>query len=220
MVGRQAELARLADLLDKTESATGGFAMITGEAGIGKTRLVTEWAALARRRGFVELVGRAIDGGGPLRPVAQALMEAVRDHTLLESAQLRPFRAALSRVLPGFPADEPVDSIVDPAVVLGEGVLRLLRSVGGSGTLLVLEDMHWADPDTIALLDYLGGALSTSRVVVAATVRDDSPGSSVMRDLARHRARSTSGWARSVPPMPRSWSNSAFPIWARHSGSW
>jgi DNA-binding CsgD family transcriptional regulator/tetratricopeptide (TPR) repeat protein len=185
MVGRQAELARLADLLDKTESATGGFAMITGEAGIGKTRLVTEWAALARRRGFVELVGRAIDGGGPLRPVAQALMEAVRDHTLLESAQLRPFRAALSRVLPGFPADEPVDSIVDPAVVLGEGVLRLLRSVGGSGTLLVLEDMHWADPDTIALLDYLGGALSTSRVVVAATVRDDSPGSSVMRDLAR-----------------------------------
>jgi predicted ATPase len=65
MVGRQAELARLADLLDKAESATGGFAMITGEAGIGKTRLVTEWAALARRRGFVELMGRAIDGGGP-----------------------------------------------------------------------------------------------------------------------------------------------------------
>jgi len=185
MVGRQVELARLADLLDRAEGAAGGFAMITGEAGIGKTRLVTEWAALARRRGFVELTGRAIDGGGPLRPVAQALMEAVRDHTLLESAQLRPFRAALSRVLPGFPADEPVDSIVDPTVVLGEGVLRLLRSVGGSGTLLVLEDMHWADPDTIALLDYLGSALTTSRVVVAATVRDDSPGSSVMRNLAR-----------------------------------
>jgi predicted ATPase len=50
MVGRQPELIRLADLLDRAESRTGGFALITGEAGHGKTRLVTEWAALARRR--------------------------------------------------------------------------------------------------------------------------------------------------------------------------
>lgn len=185
MVGRELEFRLLVDMLYRAEVGTGGFVVLTGEAGIGKTRLVTQWAGVARRRGFVVLMGRAIDGGGPLRPVAQALMEAVRDNTLLESAQLRPFRAALSRVLPGFPAEEPVDSIVDPTAVLGEGALRLLRSVGGSGTLLVLEDMHWADPDTIALLDYLGGALSTSRVVVAATVRNDSPGSSVIRDLAR-----------------------------------
>ena len=85
IVGRQAELARLADLLDHAQSAAGGFAVITGEAGIGKTRLVTEWAAVARRRGFVVLMGRAIDSGGSLRPVAQALMEAVRDRALLES---------------------------------------------------------------------------------------------------------------------------------------
>ena len=76
-------------------------------------------------------------------------------------------------------------STIDPTVVLGEGVLRLLRSVGGSGTLLLLEDLHWADPDTVALLDYLGGTLSTSPIIVAATVRDDSPGSWVARDLAR-----------------------------------
>ena len=42
---------------------------MTGEAGIGKTRLVTEWTALARRRGFVVLMGRAIDSGGSLRPL-------------------------------------------------------------------------------------------------------------------------------------------------------
>ena len=90
--------------------------------------------------------------------------------------QLRPFRAALSRVLPGIVAERTDRSTVDPTVVLGEGVLRLLRSVGGSGTLLLLEDLHWADPDTVALLDYLGGALSTSPIVVAATVRDDCAG--------------------------------------------
>ncbi len=175
IVGRQAELARLADLLDDAESAAGGFAVITGEAGIGKSRLVTEWTAFARRRGFVVLAGRAIEGGGSLRPLAQALMEAVRDRALPESDELRPFRAALSRVLPGFAAGEPIDSIVDPTVVLGEGVLRLLRSVGGSGTVLLLEDLHWADPDTVALLEYLSGALSTSPIVVAVTVRDDAP---------------------------------------------
>ena len=46
MVGRSAELNRLADLLDEAESGHGYFALVTGEAGIGKSRLVTEWAAL------------------------------------------------------------------------------------------------------------------------------------------------------------------------------
>jgi DNA-binding CsgD family transcriptional regulator len=185
MVGREQEFALLVEMLDRAEVGTGGFAVLTGEAGIGKTRLMTEWAAEARRRGFVVLMGRAIDSGGSLRPVAQALMEAVRDRTLLEAAALRPFRAALGRVLPGIAAEEPVASIIDPTVVLAEGVLRLLRSVGGSGTLLLLEDLHWADPDTVALLDSLGGALGASPIVVGATVREDSPGSWVARDLAR-----------------------------------
>jgi len=185
MVGREQELALLVDMLDRAEAGAGGLAVLTGEAGIGKTRLVTEWAAEARRRGFVVLMGRAIDSGGSLRPVAQALMEAVRDRELLDAPALRPFRAALSRVLPGIVVEEPIASTIDPTVVLGEGVLRLLRSVGGSGTLLLLEDLHWADPDTVALLDSLGGAVSTSPIIVAATVRDDSPGSWVARELAR-----------------------------------
>ena len=170
MVGREQELALLVDMLDRAEAGAGGLAVLTGEAGIGKTRLVTEWAAEARRRGFVVLMGRAIDSGGSLRPVAQALMEAVRDRELLDAPALRPFRAALSRVLPGIVAEEPIASTIDPTVVLGEGVLRLLRSVGGSGTLLLLEDLHWADPDTVALLDSLGGALSSSPIVASPRV--------------------------------------------------
>ena len=86
------------------------------------------------------------------------------------SPALRPFRAALSRVLPGIVAEEPIAATIDPTVVLGEGALRLLRSVGGSGTLLLLEDLHWADPDTVALLDSLGGALSTSPIIVSPRV--------------------------------------------------
>lgn len=99
-------------------------------------------------------------------------MEAVRDSTLLDSALLRPFRPALNRVLPGFPTEETADFVIDASVVLGEGVLRLPQSVGGSGAVLLLEDLHWADPDTVALLDYLGGALTTSP---AAAVPADLP---------------------------------------------
>jgi predicted ATPase len=150
MVGREPELARLAELLDRVESIrrpgsgaasggtpgqflrVGGFAVISGEAGIGKTRLVTECAELARSRGFVVLIGRAIEGGGSFRPLAQALMYAVRDRNLMDSAQLRPFRVALSRVLPGFAAEDPVNSGIDPSLVLGEGVLQVL----GVGTEL------------------------------------------------------------------------------------
>ena len=62
MVGREQEFALLVDMLDRAEIGAGGFAVLTGEAGIGKTRLVTEWAAEARRRGFVVLMGRAIAG--------------------------------------------------------------------------------------------------------------------------------------------------------------
>jgi predicted ATPase len=71
MVGREQEFAQLVDMLDRAEIGAGGFVVLTGEAGIGKTRLVTEWAAEARRRGFVVLMGRAIDSGGSLRPVAR-----------------------------------------------------------------------------------------------------------------------------------------------------
>lgn len=75
-------------------------------------------------------------------------MEAVRDSTLLDSALLRPFRAGTQSRVSRLPTDETADFVVDPTVVLGEGVLRLPQSVGGSGAVLLLEDLHWADPDT------------------------------------------------------------------------
>ena len=87
---------------------------------------------------------------------------------MLESASLRPFRAALSRVLPGIAAEEAADSSVDPTVVLGKACCGCCDHWTVPDALGA-EDLHWADPDTVALLDYLGGALKTSRVVVAAT---------------------------------------------------
>jgi predicted ATPase len=71
---------------------------------------------------------------------------------------------------------------VDPVLVLGEGLLRLLRWIGGAaGCLVLLEDLHWADADTLALVEYLAGAVRDSPVLVAASARDDWPAAAVDR---------------------------------------
>jgi hypothetical protein len=58
--------------------------------------------------------------------------------------------------------------------VAGEGVLALLAAIGGErGCLLVLEDLHWADPDTLDVAAYLAGAVSGTPVLLALTARDD-----------------------------------------------
>ena len=81
-------------------------------------------------------------------------------------------------------------------LVLGEGLLRLLIVAGAAaaGCLLVLEDLHWADPDTVAIVGYLADAARHSSIVIAVTAWDDQPGAprsirpvdSVVGTLSRH----------------------------------
>ena len=187
LVGRDAELALLRQLLDSAVSGRGNVLLVTGEAGIGKSRLLQEADELAQGYGLLVLRGRAVESGGTYRPVAQALLSSLRGSRLVASEELRPYRAALGRLLPDW-SEAPADAggggwgTVDPVLVLGEGVLRLLRSIGGAaGCLLVLEDLHWADADTLALVEYLAGAVRDSPVLVAASARDDWPGATVDR---------------------------------------
>jgi predicted ATPase len=81
----------------------------------------------------------------------------------------------LGRLLPGWPAVPQADSaLVDPVVLLGEAVRELLGVIAEpSGVLLGLDDLHWADPDSLALLGYLAGRIGESPVVVIGTARDD-----------------------------------------------
>jgi len=158
--------------------------LVTGEAGIGKSRLLEEASGYARTLGMAVLAGRAVEGGGPYRPVAEALSARLRDAAVPVPDELRPFRPALARLLPGWLPDEPVTG-VDPVVVLGEGVLRLLRIVAGQeGAIVVLEDLHWADRDTFTLLDYLSSPLAEVPVALLASARSDEEQPELMRRLA------------------------------------
>jgi DNA-binding CsgD family transcriptional regulator len=183
LVGRDAELALVTLRLTAIGAGAGGVLVVLGEAGVGKSRLLAETARLAEETGLIVLTGRAVEGGGTYRALAEALLPAVRDRPELATAPgLRPYRAALGRLLPAWPAPagdpKPAgdpEPAVDPAVVLAEGLLALLDRIAPAGCLLALDDLHWADPETLALVDYLAAAAATRPVLVAAAARDDGP---------------------------------------------
>jgi DNA-binding CsgD family transcriptional regulator len=186
LVGRRAELLALTAAVDRARRGQGGVAIVVGEAGIGKTRLLTEVAGWARRNGLVTLRGRAVDGGGTYRPLSEALVGAFGDAALAQRADLRPYRAALGRLIPGWarPGDAP-GTAVDPTVVLGEGLLRLLGRHAGVGCLVVLDDLHWADAETCALVEYLAAAACRWPVLVAVSARDEPPAAARLGRIAR-----------------------------------
>ncbi|HEY5361869.1 MAG TPA: AAA family ATPase [Streptosporangiaceae bacterium] len=177
LVGRDEEARHLRAALAAAEAGHGGTVFVTGEAGIGKSRLVRATTRAAAERGFTVLAGRAVADGvpTPFRPFAEALASAVRAGVLPEGAELDPFRPALGRLLPEW--RQPSVAGDKSLVYLGEAVLRLLRLLAPeAGCLLILEDLHWADRETLALLEYLADNLAAERVLCAGTLRDEEGG--------------------------------------------
>lgn len=177
MVGRAAELSALRGRLELLRAAgTGGLVVVAGEPGVGKSRLVRELAAVAAEARLTVLTGRAVPNGEPYRPLVEALSRALRDRGLPDDDALRPYLPVLAAVLPDA---EVAGGRTDPrgGAVLGEAVLRLLAALAGgrpsSGTLLVLEDLHWVDPDTLTVLTYLAHAADSAPLLVVVTSREE-----------------------------------------------
>ncbi|MFB7607618.1 helix-turn-helix transcriptional regulator [Streptomyces gardneri] len=151
LVGRARELDRLDGLLGCRAEAVGPVAVdVTGEPGIGKTRLLTEFAVRARGRGATVLRGRAGtaegDGGTPF----QAVLDACADLDHGKRAAV-PALAELARL---------VEEANGGEAQQGHGALvrrigAALGRVPAPGLVLLLDDLHRADPATAALLDHL-----------------------------------------------------------------
>jgi predicted ATPase len=178
LIGRDAEVRRLRSALAAAREGAGGVAFLTGEAGIGKSRLASELAAEARACGATVLIGRAVPGGAsiPYRPVTEALLQALRERAFPDDPCLTPWLPALRAVIPTVAGSEGDGRGDHAAPVRGEAVLQLLRRLAGSaGLLVVLEDLHWADPDTFAVVEYLSDNLSAEAVLCVATCRGETP---------------------------------------------
>ena len=178
LIGRDAETARLWSALAAAQGGAGGVMFLTGEAGIGKSRLASELAAEARACGATVLAGRAVPTSAsiPYRPLTEALLQALRERAFPDDPGLTPWLPALRAVIPTIGGPEGDGRGDHAAPVRGEAVLQLLRRFAGSaGLLLVLEDLHWADPDTLAVVEYLSDNLSAEAVLCVATCRGETP---------------------------------------------
>jgi len=172
LVGRDGELGRLIDAVSSPPSVV----VVCGEAGVGKTRLVREVAGAADRAARRVLVGHCHPSGEPfpLGPLIEALGPAG------DALPLGPLPGALHRLGPEWAEHLPPD----PGPMPGAGarrhrVFRALRALleGLGRTLCILEDLQWADEETLEFLVYLASAppRDLSLVLTCQTEGGDPP---------------------------------------------
>jgi DNA-binding CsgD family transcriptional regulator/tetratricopeptide (TPR) repeat protein len=180
-VGRSRELAALRALVPREAGERGRLALLGGEAGSGKSRLVRELAQTLACEGALVLYG-ACDAvvQTAYRPFAEALDQLARltDPDVLRQ-DLGGAGGELTRLVPDLPALVPglaAPVAADPDTErhrLHTAVTDVLAAAGRRRPLLlVLEDGHWADTPTLVLLRHLARASTEARVLVVATFRD------------------------------------------------
>jgi DNA-binding SARP family transcriptional activator len=178
MVGRASELARARARIRTAWRDAGQVLLVTGEAGIGKSRLVEELVATAAARGARTLLGHAwqTEQGLPFGPWVDALragqaLVGMREAT----AAALPVRIELARLFP-----ELSPGRVPPAIT-PEGHLRLFESLDAvlgelarrQPVLMILEDLHWADEMSARLFGFVARRLGQRPIMLVGTSRDE-----------------------------------------------
>jgi tetratricopeptide (TPR) repeat protein len=205
LVGRQRELAQLERLLDEALSGERRVALVAGEAGVGKSRLVAELTSLAGSAGALVAVGHAYPGQGapPYWPWAQALralVTSVPEETV--AAAFASGGSVVARLVPEVgpilprTRDETESLPASTARArLAEVVTRGLASIAARlPVVLVLEDLHRADPASLFLLRYLAAAPPVGSLLVVGTYRTRELESEVARTLSALRSHRCLAW--------------------------
>ena len=173
LVARSAEIGRLRAAYARAGQGQAVAVLVSGDAGVGKTRLVTDLAATAEQDGALVLTGRCVGLGAglPYLPFADMLAQLRGDHP--DALHSRP---ALARLLPDLAVRPPSreDDAELGQLQLFDAVHSLLAELAADRTvLLTIEDVHWADSSSRNLLTFLLSRLSSQRLLVAVTYRAD-----------------------------------------------
>nr|WP_276612224.1 BTAD domain-containing putative transcriptional regulator [Kineococcus vitellinus] len=202
MVGRAEELAHCLQAWRRAAAGTPASTVLVGEAGIGKTRLAQELAHHVQDDGGQVVWGRCTDGTGapaywPWRQVLTALAESREPSAVARAATGRGAAAAL--LLPGTPGagggaavreqghgDAPDVAGMAPEAartVLFEAVTAFLEQLAGQRPLTVIvEDLHWADPETLQLTEHVATRATAAPLLLVLTVRDPEASGGEARD--------------------------------------
>jgi DNA-binding SARP family transcriptional activator/tetratricopeptide (TPR) repeat protein/biotin operon repressor len=176
LVGRQSELAELLNQVESAVRGEGALSFVYGEAGVGKTRLLSELERNAEWRGIRTAWGRCYELTGP--PAYQPLVEIMRaelpvlSENLLESV----WRVELARLLPELAVDESIPHL-DPEKEqhrILEAIARGFQAITQDKPYLaILEDAHWMDPGSLEVLRYLLPRLPEMPILIVVSVRGE-----------------------------------------------
>ncbi len=177
-VGRQAEMARLTAWWSQAARGRGGLVLISGEAGIGKSRLAREMGLLAESQGARLLYGACPPGEErPYQAVSEALQSAIP--MLVNPAQDTLRLAALAVLLPALHQHLSLPNL--PPLVPEREQLRLFDAVATSleklaaphPLFIIFEDLHWAGLSTLALIEFLARRAAHTPLLLVVTYRDE-----------------------------------------------
>jgi class 3 adenylate cyclase len=182
-VGREVELGRLSTALGDAVAGQGRLILVGGEAGIGKTRIAEELGAEARARGVRVLWGRCYEEGEgapgywPWIQILRAYVSSRMPAAL--AAELGAGAAELAQLVPevakAMPGLQPPPA-VEPRLArfrLFDAVSSFLHATSRrNGLVLIFDDLHWADPGSLLLLQFVARELTDTRLLVVGTYRD------------------------------------------------
>jgi DNA-binding SARP family transcriptional activator len=184
-VGREAELDELRAGLEAAVAGRGRLVLVSGEPGAGKSRLAEQLTREASARGARVLTGRCWEGGGApaywpwvqslrayVRESAPELLHAELGSGAVELAQILP---ELREMLPGLPEPASLDSDEARFRLLCATVEFLRNACADRVTVLVLDDLHAADPPSLVLLRFLARELRSIHLLVLGAYRDVDP---------------------------------------------
>ena len=182
LVARGDELASLREFWNQANRGQGHMVLVSGEPGVGKTRLVRELAVYARLHGAHVLQGGCyeFEATTPYLPFVEALRAWVHGcETERLQAALGSTAPELVRLAPEIEAKlgpqprNPELSATEERMRLFDNVVRFLLGLAeGRGLLLLLDDLHWADHGTLAMLHYLVRQTRDSRVMILGAYRE------------------------------------------------
>ncbi|HEV7387158.1 MAG TPA: AAA family ATPase [Gemmatimonadaceae bacterium] len=212
LVGRSAELALLANTMDEAAKGAGRSVFITGEGGIGKTRLAMAAAERAAKKGWSVAVGRAypVETGVPYALFSDAFLPLVSKLEPATMALLTRGGASdfgnvfpyLSTLAPRDRASAGADPSELKARLLWSFTQFLSRLSAKQPLLIVLENLQWADESSLELLHFVARQISEQKIVVVGTYneteRDSNP---VLRTTEQSLVRLGAGAVQRLTPL-------------------
>ncbi|MCP4536399.1 MAG: tetratricopeptide repeat protein [Chloroflexi bacterium] len=182
-VGREAEMKDLREVWEQVRSGSGRMALVSGEGGVGKTRLVEEFVVQAELSGAWIARGQCVESGSsayrPWREILRVLMRYVEGADQATARQVGPVLATL---LPELLERDYMTDLAPPPDLepqaaqlrLNSMIAQVLRAAAElRPTVVVIEDGHWADEATLNLLSFVPHALEEKSLLVCVTYRDD-----------------------------------------------